>query len=63
MCSLLKQYKHHFEKQHMTYYLIFMDCQNQIKINETQWEFRSMSLTSFKDYITRTQYSQFYTIQ
>ena len=63
MCSLLKQYKHHFEKQHMTYYHIFMDYQNQIEINETQWEFRSMSLTSFKDYVTRTQYSLFYTIQ
>lgn len=63
MYSLLKQYKHHFEKQHMTYYHIFMDCLNQIKSNETQFEFRSISLTSFKDYVTRTQYSQFYTIQ
>ena len=40
-----------------------MDYQNQIEINETQWEFRSMSLTSFKDYVARTEYSLFYTIQ
>ena len=42
-----------FEK-HMIYYHIFMDCPNQIKIKETQWQWRSMSLTFFKSYVKCT---------